>query len=191
MEMNEQEKVARVISLYSQGVPVEKIVAELGYSHHQSLSRFMKRMNYKWDNKEKNYVYIDEGGRVNNKVSDIEKSPRRAETNIDPLDLLENKEVLKMLQQSDVLLKLIEKQNAKQEQIQNQNGEKNTYNFWKKANEYSFMRKASYTTSVRLPIDLNDRFNKFKEETSLTQTQLLCMALDYFMNKFEAKILKN
>lgn len=187
--MTDLEKVNKVISLYKQGIEVEKIVKEMGYSHAQSLSRFMKRMNYKWDNQLKNYSLIDNGIELKQKTVSNVQTQADSSNKIDALDLLENQEVLSLLQQSDILLSIIEKQKSRSSSAQGI--EKTTYNFWKKANEFAFMRKASYTTSVRLPIELNDRFNKFKAETSLTQTQLLCMALDYFMNKFETKLIKH
>lgn len=188
--MTNQEKVEKVIDLYNQGIDVEEIAAQVGYSHPKSLSRFMAKMNYKWDNHKKNYILIDKGAEIK-RAPKSEKGEKAVtvEKAIDPLDLLERKEVLALLQQSDELLNLIDSQKIKDTKALT-NNEKTTYSFWKKAQDFAFMRKASYTTSVRLPIELNARLNKFKEDSNLTQTQILCMALDYFMTRFESKITK-
>ena len=185
--MTDQEKVDKVIDLYNQGLNVDDIAFQVGYSHPKSLTRFMTGMNYKWDNRKKNYEFYAKGAETNR--APIKDKEVTSQKSVDPLDLLENQDVLSLLQQSGVLLQLIDKQKVRSNNLSN--SEKSSYSFWKKAQEFAFMRKASYTTSVRLPVELNDRLNKFKSDTNLTQTQILCMSLDFFIARFDSKVTKN
>jgi hypothetical protein len=191
MNLSNEEKALKIIRLYSQGLDAEEIALKVGYSNSRSLSRFMRKMNYKWDNRQSNYVKEDSG--IENKkqvYKAAEENNIKGNTkNIDPLDLLEDPKVLLALEQSDLLLDLINSQKVKESKTSTAS-EKPSYSFWKKAQEFAFMRKASFTTSVRLPIELHDRLNRFKEDSNLTQTQILCMAIDYFMDRFESKIIK-
>lgn len=183
--MTNEEKVKKVIDLYSQNLPVEEIARAVGYSHPKSLSRFMSDMSYKWDNIKKNYVpRADEKVKKRSSKGEPVKESKEAKFNVDPLDLLEDDRVITLLQQSDKLLGLLQPNG----QTSNNQSNKTQYSFWRKAQEFAFARKANYTTSVRLPVDLHDRFKDFSSKTNLSQTQLICMSIDYFIDKFESKI---
>ncbi|TMN21916.1 hypothetical protein [Lentibacillus cibarius] len=182
--MTNEEKVTKAIELYAQGLDAEEVAWKVGYSSSRSLSRFMRNMNYMFDNRLKNYVLIDDEskGKTTETVNNKKTQENKGDKNIDPLELLEKPEVLSALQHSDKLLNLINTGGIEEPK------EDSSYSFWRKAQDFAFMRKASFTTTVRLPVELNERVDKFKESSNLTQTQIICMSLDYFINAFEEKL---
>ncbi|WP_256815805.1 hypothetical protein [Cytobacillus sp. Bac17] len=186
--MTNEEKVKKVIDLYSKNYEVDEVARAVGYSHPKSLSRFMGDMSYKWDNVKKNYVpRVGEKAAVKKKNINTKQmiTSKKNNVNVDPLDLLEDDRVITLLQQSDRLLGLLQPSGLAPPTNQTNRPQ---YSFWRKAQEFAFARKANYTTSVRLPVDLHDRFKDFCTKTNLSQTQLICMSIDYFIEKFESKV---
>ncbi|MBH0169303.1 hypothetical protein [Fictibacillus sp. 18YEL24] len=182
--MTNEEKIKKVIEMYEEGYEVKDIARAVGYSHPKSLSRFMGDMQYKWDNVKKNYVYQVNTKKASSKT-DV-KTEKAEKKTTDPLDLLEDNKVISLLQHSEKLLGLLHDKNNTDSNQQSKSG----YSFWRKAQEFAFTKKANYTTSVRLPIDLHERFKTFGSMTNLSQTQLICMSIDYFIERFESKATK-
>jgi hypothetical protein len=188
--LTKEEKIKKVIEMYAQKKDVKEIAMAIGYSNPKSLSRFMSKMNYRWDARTNNYIPNDINVKTNvkptepKKAANISTEETQIKETLDPLDLLERSEVISLLQQSSKLLDLIDGKDKSQG-----TGAKSSYSLWKKAQEFAYARKASYTTSVRLPIELYEKLKEFREHTNLTQTQVVCLALDYFISRFESKVM--
>ncbi|WP_240371391.1 hypothetical protein [Anoxybacteroides rupiense] len=173
-----EEKIKKIIAMYAEKKEAKEIAMEVGYSNPRSLSRFMTKMNYRWDAHLHNYIPDHPPSLKTEQAMDT-SGPEA----FNPLDLLENAEVIRLLQQSNKLLDFIENQ----EPFPRPNTQP-SYNLWQKAQEFAYTKKASYTTSVRLPIELYEKLQTFREQTNLTQTQVMCLALDYFISQFHTNV---
>ena len=184
--MEVEEKIKKVIELFGEGQKKEAVAEAVGYSTTNSLSRFMLTHDYRWDKRINNYVTEAASKQpmyqVNNQVNEQESSEGVSTSQAAAFSLLENPDVISLLNQSQDLLVLLEKP-VTESKLEIYDTE---YNFWKNAQKFSHTRKASIATSLRLPNDLNEELAVFRKKTSLTQTQVICMALDYFMNQFKS-----
>ncbi|MQR94772.1 hypothetical protein [Fictibacillus phosphorivorans] len=166
-------KVQKVLQLFEEGLKVEEVAPKVGYSHPKSLSRFMSQHGYRWDTQLGNYI-----------ISEviIEQTPDL--TFVLDEEVEEDKPVLKTYDG------LFEKFIDLVKEFENKGTETNLHdrdflNFWKKAQKYRKSSTYSIVKSFRITEEIEGKLARFSKQTHLSQKQIICMALDDFMEHYE------
>jgi hypothetical protein len=163
-------KVQQVLLYFEQGLQVEEVAPKVGYSHPKSLSRFMSQQGYRWDSQIGNYVI----GEV------LNKPPESTNATNEQIDFLQNETYDVLFEK---FLNLVREFEGKGK-VTNKH-ERDFLNFWKKAQKYRRSSTYSIVKSFRITEEIEGKLAKFSKRTHLSQKQIICMALDDFMEHYQ------
>jgi hypothetical protein len=162
-------KVSQILDLFKKGKDVNEVALLVGYSHPKSLSRFMSQNGYRWDSQQGNYVLNEQVDMQQEIIPEVIIQ----ETELVTYDLLFEKfmDLVQMLDNNQSTKKV----------------DRDLLNFWKKAQKYRRSSTYSIVKSFRITEEIEEKLAKFSRKTALTQKQIICMALDDFMEHYHSE----